>query len=131
MSLNRSWHDLHRWCSALFAALDRIEDILSKQRYMVGDRLTKADIRLFMTLIRFDEAYVVCFKTNRNMIHQYPNISNYVKDLFQTKGGFLCIWYPMSVTAKTIHNPQYNSIQYDDIQFNTSQANISTSQKSC
>lgn len=43
------------YCRELFAALDRCEGILSKQRYMVGDAITEADIRLFMTLIRFDE----------------------------------------------------------------------------
>lgn len=50
---------------ALFAALERCEGILGRQRYLVGDRLTEADIRLFHTLIRFDEVYVVYFKTNK------------------------------------------------------------------
>lgn len=49
----------HRVRRELFGALDRCEDILSRQRYIAGDVITEADIRLFMTLIRFDEVYVV------------------------------------------------------------------------
>ncbi len=49
----------------LFSALDRCEDILSRQRYLAGDVLTEADVRLFQTLIRHDEVYVVYFKTNK------------------------------------------------------------------
>eukprot|EP00667_Euglena_gracilis_P013883 EG_transcript_14349 len=70
----------------LFGALDRCEALLTKQRYLVGSQLTEADIRLFMTLIRFDEVYVVYFKTNRNFIHQFPALSNYVRDIYQTPG---------------------------------------------
>ena len=66
-----------------------MEAILDKKRYLTGPRLTEADVRLFMTLIRFDEAYVVNFKTNRNAIHEFPNMSNYVKELFQTPGTLL------------------------------------------
>ncbi|KAL4444882.1 hypothetical protein ABPG77_003932 [Micractinium sp. CCAP 211/92] len=71
----------------LFSALDRCESILERQRYIAGDRLTEADIRLFHTLIRFDEVYVVYFKTNRRFIHEYPNLRGYVQDLYQTPGG--------------------------------------------
>jgi putative glutathione S-transferase len=67
----------------LFASLDKCEDILSKQRYIAGDELTESDIRLFMTLIRFDEVYVVHFKCNKKFIREYPNLFNYTKDLFQ------------------------------------------------
>ena len=75
------------YCRELFAALDKVESILSKSRYLVGNQLTEADVRLFMTLIRFDEIYVVYFKTNGKTIHEYPNISGYVKDLYQTPGS--------------------------------------------
>ncbi|EFN57383.1 hypothetical protein CHLNCDRAFT_142785 [Chlorella variabilis] len=70
----------------LFAALDRCEDILSRQRYIAGDRITEADIRLFHTLIRFDPVYVVYFKTNGKFIRECPNLSNYTRDIFQTPG---------------------------------------------
>lgn len=45
-------------------------------RFLMGDRLTEADLRLFATLIRFDEVYYVHFKTNKKLIHDYPNLSN-------------------------------------------------------
>jgi len=67
----------------VFAALDKCEDILTKQRYIAGDRLTLADIRLWMTLIRFDPVYVVYFKTNKKRIDEYPAIFNYVKEIWQ------------------------------------------------
>ncbi len=70
----------------VFDALDKIEDILSKQRYLAGTRLTEADWRLFTTLIRFDPVYVGHFKCNKARIADYPNISNYVRELYQMEG---------------------------------------------
>ncbi|KAG7675170.1 hypothetical protein Ndes2526B_g08028 [Nannochloris sp. 'desiccata'] len=70
----------------LFSALDRVEDILLRRRYIAGDIITEADIRLFMTLIRFDPVYVVYFKTDKKAIREYPNISEYVKDLYSIPG---------------------------------------------
>ena len=67
----------------LFAALDEIEQRLSRQRYLTGDRLTEADWRLFTTLVRFDPVYVGHFKCNRQRIADYPNLSNYLRDLYQ------------------------------------------------
>lgn len=58
----------------LFHSLDRCEAILANQEYIAGNQLTEADIRLFMTLIRFDEVYVVYFKTNAKFIHEYPKL---------------------------------------------------------
>lgn len=58
----------------LFCALERVEAILASSRYLVGSALTEADVRLFQTLIRFDEVYVVYFKTNKRFLHEYPNI---------------------------------------------------------
>ena len=66
----------------LFDALERVEAILSKQKYMVGDQLTIIDIRLFVTLIRFEEVYFVYFKTNKKSITQYPSIMRLLKDLY-------------------------------------------------
>ncbi|UWP98368.1 glutathione S-transferase family protein [Aliiroseovarius crassostreae] len=71
---------------ALFAALDQIEDRLSRHRYLVGNTLTEADWRLFTTLIRFDAVYHGHFKTNLKRIEDYPNISNYLRDLYQHSG---------------------------------------------
>ena len=64
----------------------QVEDILSKQRYIVGRALTEADVRLFMTLIRFDPVYVVYFKTNKKFIQQYPHMAEYVKELYSMPG---------------------------------------------
>lgn len=71
---------------ALYQSLARVEDILSKQRFLCGKQLTEADIRLFVTLIRFDEVYVVYFKCNQKCVREYPNILNYVRDIYQTPG---------------------------------------------
>jgi len=70
----------------LFRALDEVEARLGRQRYLVGDRLTEADWRLFTTLLRFDAVYYSHFKCNRNRIEDYPNLSNYVRDLYQVPG---------------------------------------------
>lgn len=67
----------------LFESLDRVEEILSKQRILVGDVFTEADVRLYTTLIRFDDVYFVHFKTNKKMIAQYPNLLNYTREIFQ------------------------------------------------
>ncbi|BAZ92778.1 glutathione S-transferase [Thiohalobacter thiocyanaticus] len=71
---------------ALFAALDEIEVRLSRQRYLVGGRLTEADWRLFTTLVRFDAVYVGHFKCNRNRIADFPALSNYLRELYQYPG---------------------------------------------
>ena len=60
----------------LFRSLDRVEAILANQRFLVGQTFTEADLRLFTTLIRFDEVYYVHFKTNKKMIMEYPNLLN-------------------------------------------------------
>jgi putative glutathione S-transferase len=70
----------------LFAALDRMEERLSRHRYLVGDRLTEADWRLFTTLVRFDPVYFGHFKCNLRRIADYPNLSNYLRDLYQMPG---------------------------------------------
>ncbi|XP_019704452.1 uncharacterized protein [Elaeis guineensis] len=70
----------------LYQALDKSEEILSKQRYICGNALTEADIRLFVTLIRFDEVYAVHFKCNKKLLREYPNLFNYTKDIYQIPG---------------------------------------------
>lgn len=72
--------------SALFTALDKVETILAKQRYLVGDQITESDWRLFTTLVRFDAVYVGHFKCNIRRIEDYANISNYLRELYQYPG---------------------------------------------
>jgi putative glutathione S-transferase len=71
---------------ALFAALDEIDDRLSRQRYLVGRALTEADWRLFTTLVRFDAVYYSHFKCNLRRIVDYANLGNYLRDLYQVPG---------------------------------------------
>jgi putative glutathione S-transferase len=71
---------------ALFAMLDKLDERLSAQRYLVGERLTEADIRLFTTLIRFDAVYHGHFKCNRQQLQDFPNLFPYLLDLYQTPG---------------------------------------------
>lgn len=70
----------------LFTALDQIENLLDKQRYLVGQQITEADWRLFVTLIRFDIVYVGHFKCNLKRIDDYPNLSEYLRELYQFPG---------------------------------------------
>jgi len=70
----------------LFQSLDWIEDRLSRQPYLAGDRVTEADWRLFTTLVRFDPVYVGHFKCNLRRIVDYPHLWAYVRDLYQRPG---------------------------------------------
>ena len=71
---------------ALFESLDFLEVRLSGRRYLMGDRLTEADWRLFTTLVRFDPVYVGHFKCNIRRIVDYPNLWNYLLELYQIPG---------------------------------------------
>ena len=71
---------------AVFGALDELERRLSRQRYLVGADITEADWRLFTTLVRFDAVYYSHFKCNLRRIIDYPNLSNYLRDLYQQEG---------------------------------------------
>ncbi|MEO1405380.1 MAG: glutathione S-transferase C-terminal domain-containing protein, partial [Pseudomonadota bacterium] len=70
----------------LFETLDMLDERLGYQRYLVGDRITEADWRLFTTLVRFDPVYVGHFKCNKRRIADYPNLSNYTRELYQWPG---------------------------------------------
>ena len=70
----------------IFSALDRLEQRLSRQRYLTGGQVTEADWRLFTSLIRFDAVYVGHFKCNLKRIVDYPALSNYLRDLYQMPG---------------------------------------------
>lgn len=70
----------------LWNALDWVEERLSTRRYLMGDHITEADVRLFTTLVRFDPVYYSHFKCNRQPLFTMPNIWGYARDLFQTPG---------------------------------------------
>ena len=70
----------------LFESLDWLEDRLSRNRYLMGDRITEADWRLFTTLIRFDKVYHLHFKCNRRRIIDYPALWGYLRELYQWPG---------------------------------------------
>ena len=80
--------------NALFDTMDWMEERLSTRRYLMGDRVTEADWRLFPTLLRFDAVYVTHFKTDRARVVDYPNLWAYARELYQWPG-----------VAKTIHMP--------------------------
>ena len=70
----------------LFARLDWLEERLTSRRFLVGDTITEADVRLFTTLVRFDAVYHGHFKCNRNQLREMPALYGYLRDLFQTPG---------------------------------------------
>jgi putative glutathione S-transferase len=70
----------------IFETLDHLDERLSSRRYLVGERQTLADWRLFTTLVRFDPVYVTHFKCNLRRIVDYPHLSAYLRDLYQTPG---------------------------------------------
>jgi putative glutathione S-transferase len=82
----RSQRAYDRAFAALFDSLDWLEERLAGRRYLVGDRVTLADWRLFTTLVRFDAVYVGHFKCNRNRIVDMPNLWGYLRELYQWPG---------------------------------------------
>ncbi len=76
----------------LFASLDWLEDHLSRNRWLMGERLTEADWRLFTTLVRFDSVYHLHFKCNRRRIIDYPNLWAYTRALYQVPGVAETVW---------------------------------------
>ncbi|QCX26266.1 glutathione S-transferase family protein [Nocardioides jishulii] len=70
----------------LWTAMDWLEERLATRRYLMGDAITEADVRLFTTLVRFDPVYHGHFKCNRNKLTEMPNLWGYARDLFQTPG---------------------------------------------
>ncbi|GLY64594.1 glutathione S-transferase family protein [Amycolatopsis taiwanensis] len=82
-SKQSAYEDAYR---RLFAKLDELSQRLETNRYLVGDTITEADIRLFTTLVRFDPVYHGHFKCNRNKLSEMPVLWAYARDLFQTPG---------------------------------------------
>lgn len=72
--------------SGLFTALDRAEEILADNHWLTGDMLTEADLRLFPTLVRFDEVYIVYFKCHKKRISDYSNLRNFMREIYQIPG---------------------------------------------
>ena len=72
--------------TALFETLDALDERLSRQRYLAGDRITEADLRLFTTLVRFDPVYVGHFKCNLRRLVDYANLWPYTRELYQHPG---------------------------------------------
>lgn len=70
----------------IFQCLETMENLLSERRYLVGERITEADWRAFPTLLRFDLVYYSHFKCNLHRIQDYPNLANYLRELYQWPG---------------------------------------------
>lgn len=91
----------------LFATLDDLEIRLSGQRFLVGNLITEADWRLFVTLVRFDAVYVGHFKCNLRRIADYPNLSNYLRELYQ--------WPGIAETVNMVHIKQHYYYSHTDV----------------
>jgi glutathionyl-hydroquinone reductase len=91
----------------LFAALDALEDRLRRSRFLLGDRLTETDLRLFCTLVRFDAVYYLHFKCNVKRIVDYPNLWGFTRDVYQFPG--------ISETVNLDHIKRHYYITHDDI----------------
>ncbi|WP_256546449.1 glutathione S-transferase family protein [Halobellus inordinatus] len=91
----------------LFDALDRWEAVLDEQRFLAGDVFTEADIAMFATLIRFDHVYHTHFKCNRRAIHEYPNLWNYTKEIYQFPG--------VAETVNLDHITRHYYMSHDDV----------------
>ncbi len=66
--------------------MDQMEQWLNERRYLIGDRITEADWRAFPTLLRFDPVYHGHFKCNLRRVQDYPNLKNYLRELYQWPG---------------------------------------------
>ena len=82
----KSQHAYEEAVTGVFSTLDKLEAHLADNRYIAGEYFTEADIRAFVTLIRFDAAYNGAFKCNIRKLEDYPNLSGYVRELYQWPG---------------------------------------------
>jgi putative glutathione S-transferase len=88
----------------LFATLDWLEERLADRRFLMGDSVTEADVRLFTTLARFDAVYHGHFKCNRNKLSEMPVLWAYARDLFQTPGfGETINWDQIKTHYYVVH----------------------------
>lgn len=91
----------------LFDSLEWLDDLLQTRRYLTGDRITEADWRLFTTLVRFDAVYVGHFKCNLKRIDDYPNLSGYLRELYQQPG--------IADTVDMVHIKRHYYYSHDSI----------------
>jgi putative glutathione S-transferase len=91
----------------VFDALDRWDSVLADQRYLAGDRLTLADLRLFPTLVRFDEVYHTHFRCNVRHVTDYDNLWPYLRDVYQTPG--------VAETVNMDHVKEHYYTTHDDL----------------
>ncbi|MFW5953963.1 MAG: glutathione S-transferase family protein [Guyparkeria sp.] len=89
----------------LFETLDELEARLARQRYLVGDRITEADWRLFTTLVRFDAVYVGHFKCNRQRLVDFPNLWAFTRELYQ--------WPGVAETVRLDHIKHHYYVSHD------------------
>src|ERR1700746_3049771 len=80
-AIGRAWCDFSQALPSFF-----LKTRLARQRYLLGRAITEADWRLFPTLVRFDVAYFSLFRCNKKRIADYPNLSNYMRELYQMPG---------------------------------------------
>jgi len=93
--------------SRLFEVLDALDDRLSERRYLFGSKPLETDWRLFVTLVRFDAVYYGHFKCNLRRIADYPNLSGYLRDLYQIDG--------VAQTVNFDHIKRHYYVTHDDI----------------
>lgn len=79
---------------AVFTSLERLEQILGQHRYLTGNQLTEADIRLWTTLVRFDPVYVTHFKCDKRRISDYLNLYGFLRDIYQMPGIAETVSFP-------------------------------------
>lgn len=91
----------------LFESLDWLEERLGQNRYLMGDRITEADWRLWTTLIRFDQVYHLHFKCNRKRIADYPNLTGFTRELYQ--------WPGVAATVNMDHIVRHYHYSHDTI----------------
>lgn len=94
----------------VFDTLDRIEARLAESRYLAGDRLTEADLRLFPTLARFDVAYHGAFKCNLRRLIDHPHLWAYARDLYQTPGVAETVRFEIYKQGYYSPNPKRNPL---------------------
>lgn len=94
--------------TGLFETLDKLEQRLSRQRYLVGERITEADWRLFTTLVRFDSVYHYHFKCNPRRLTDYPHLWAYARELYQWPGVADTVDFQHIKTHYYTSHPQIN-----------------------